>query len=646
MTVPTIPHIIGPRSVRRTSAFVVGFAFVVAACSGSDASRPQTEADAAPTAPSTSPATPAEVSPDRSTSIPASSAPTSTIESRSVEVDPSFDEFVEALAAAGITVVEAPDGVVVAPAVQPAGAIQVTRVQAAALARDARLGVGLTAAELDDLLGEPLPGVSMSSIIAGYATAADTPGGQWSQGLLGPVDGAFAPEARVPGAVLLLFAAEATRPTVDDAEPISGMRLGAAGAVRPAPARIPGSELGCALFGGWVSAMLTTLFDFTSVNALTWMPPWITAGGLSLVRAELVDLMAASLPALAIALFTVATVTMVASVLGSWSVAVTAQSATDRFAVGSEPDRANSFAAAVTGALAWPPYLDECAAQLGVVLPDPSGAGSPVTWEVTGLPQFGTEQHRDDVFDAAGGARLDWITGREASDTGNVRTGTVTATALLDPDLRTALLELANQGVQTVINASAPHLVAGLPVVLPEILPVIAAATELTTQLASEEVLVTYHSEACRTGTWSSVDYLADGLEIAGGVGTMRLQFTDEEHGTATFDPSIPVYSRVIDPEAPPVRLDISGGFTFRVDANGTNGVLESGQGLITVYADLGSGWILAGEPEPFPGPGDMFITSVFECNGDSLVLRGGARGRLGVRPRGVSRVDRASNRS
>lgn len=444
------------------------------------------------------------------------------------------EELVEVLAASGVAVVDAPGGRIVAEPDGLPAALEVTEWQVGALARDAVLGVGLTGAELDELVGEPLPGIPISTVVAGYVATANTPGGSWASGLLGPEIVEEVASTRIPAAVLLLFVAEATRSTPVPADADTG---GVSGFVLPSPDRrqdlaprgvspagqsvgqVPVADAGCGLFAGWVTAILEQLFADAAANAIGWMPDWIVAGGASVVKSELVDLMSQHLPSLAAALFTLATVSTVAAVLGSWTVAVSAAPASDRFAVGSESDRTGEFTATVAGSSAWPLYLEECAAQAGIDLPDPTGANTPVTWAVTGFPEYGVEVSRDDEFDAQGVARLEWTTGREESDSGSAHIGAVTAGARPDPALRAALVETASTALQAIFDNLA-FVAVGATVVLPELNKMLSATSDLIAPVSTASVDVTYHQcgsgDGITDGTWTGpLDMVATG-EITG----------------------------------------------------------------------------------------------------------------------------------
>ena len=313
---------------------------------------------------------------------------------------------------------------------------------------------------------------------------------------------------------------------------------------------------------------------------------------------------------------------LIAGAVGSWTFAVTPSSPTDRFAVGSEADLPQQFTATVSGGLVWPPGLEECAWLQGLQLPEPTSANSAVTWIVDGLPAYGTETGRDDAFDDSGSAEFRWVTGREASDTGFVRTGTVTAAIRPDPVFRGVLAEIASQAFQTVLSQAGTVDLSFDINAWPDLFAIIDAA-ELFGQGGFSEVVVTYHAEGCRTGRWRSVDYRAQDQSTIVGSGTMEIVFSDENNGSASFDPDVRVLARLNDPSAPWVRMAFHGAYTFRSNDDGTQNMIIDGDGEVLADAFLG-GWIALEPFGLFEGGGAFDGGSVVVCNGDTLTLTAG----------------------
>ncbi len=151
----------------------------------------------------------------------------------------------------------------------------------------------------------------------------------------------------------------------------------------------------------------------------------------------------------------IGTLSMVASLLVPWSLDVTEDEPRTRFAVGDEDDIDNGFTARVDTNLDvdWPASIEDCARVAGFELPDPETAtGSAIEWTVIGLPVYGEEVAEDDRIGDDNEARYDWITGREATDTGGEEIGVVAVTAVVT----SAQIKRLKAMLETLIAAQIP----------------------------------------------------------------------------------------------------------------------------------------------------------------------------------------------
>jgi hypothetical protein len=420
---------------------------------------------------------------------------------------------------------------------------------------------------------------SMSFLMAGWVTSADSPGARWSAEVLGAEDWSAAPAVTFPSAVLNLFLADVLTPPPDavaaTTEEAAGLRGPSTAAgfrqrVSATPLQQP-----CPLVGVWVDAQLEQIFQLAALFASSGaIPPpvgaYINVAG-ELVLADLGQLKllletewAVQKVLIGQAFAVLGTFALFASGLAGWTATLTASTSSDRFAVGDEPDRPQTFTAGLTAPFPdWAPPIAECAAAQGIDLPDPSGAGSSAAWHVTGLPALGTETSRDAKFGSSGTAELRWNTGRENSDDGDSIIGTVEATVVADSDARLKMLETWTAAYQASLSEAVYLAVAVLPQ-LDDLLDTFGdmlAATVAPT--ASATVAVTYHDEPCDTATslsdgrWTgplAIDVTGDPFFSAGTVQTVGT-------GEMTVDVAGPV---------------VTGDWSLSVTASGTVETEES----------------------------------------------------------------------
>lgn len=392
--------------------------------------------------------------------------------------------------------------------------------QLAALAADAATDSGPTGAALDELAPTPEGWPATSFLIAGWITSADTPGAVWAAAAMGERDWSNAPQIRFPAAVVNLFVHDVLASAgAPEAPPPEGFAPN--GLRRPTALPPPGQPV-CPLIEGWVHGQLVQLFTAAGVLAFTGVIPtppggWILVGGElqkldpSAMAAALEKEWAADRFVVAEAFAILGTVGFLASLLTGWTTTVTPSAPADRFAIGTEPDRPQTFTATVSAPIpSWPTVITDCAAAVGIDLPDPSGAGSTALWTVTGLPQLGVETSRDATFDSAGIASLEWITGREPNDDRPPQVGVVEATVTVDVDARQKLTTLWGAAYNSAVSTQFLGPVVGWQASTSDLWANFDSVLEASTApTATASVMVTHHPQCelvpgtLPDGTWT-----------------------------------------------------------------------------------------------------------------------------------------------
>jgi hypothetical protein len=296
--------------------------------------------------------------------------------------------------------------------------------------REIQDGGGYLGVQLDELVGDP-GGLPFSYLLAGWITASPTAAAEEARDLMGDQDWTQAPAIVFPTAVLMMFVGDAVQ----------------AGA--PAPSAMSAVEASmhqtgvCSTLSGWVNSALDYVFDSLKVQVddmdfLGWLGTiWNAAVDLAkgVVTATIEALLAPVISLISDGLAVLGTLGMVASILKPWNVTVKSSNAETRFALGDEPDFEEAFTATVDTGIEfdWPASVEDCARVAGLELPDPSKAeGSTVSWEVAGLPPFGSVTEMQPGIDEDNQAQMMWVTGREDSELGDEIWGTVSVSATVE----------------------------------------------------------------------------------------------------------------------------------------------------------------------------------------------------------------------
>ena len=438
---------------------------------------------------------------------------------------------------------------------------------------------GILGSVIDDMAPMPDELPSMSFLLAGWVTSADSPGARWSAEVLGDEDWSAAPEVTFPIVVINLFLADVLMPSPDAVEATTEDAAGLRGPASVAGFRQRVSagplQQPCPLVGLWVDVQLELIFQSAALFALSGAIPapvgayFNVAGKLVLADLGLLKLLletewAVQKVLIGQAFAVLGTFALFASGLAGWTATLTASTSSDRFAVGDEPDRPQTFTAALTAPFPqWAPDIAECAAAQGIDLPDPSGAGSSAAWHVTGLPALGTETGRDAKFGSSGTAELRWNTGRENTDDGDPIIGTVEATVLADSDARLKMLEMWSAAYEASLSQAVSLAIAVLPQ-LNELADTFGDMVEAAVPPnASATVAVTYHDEPCETAT-----SLSDGRWT----GPLTIDVTGDPFFSAGTIQTVGTGQMTVDVAGPVV----TGDWSLSVTASGTVETEES----------------------------------------------------------------------
>lgn len=341
----------------------------------------------------------------------------------------------QALAGAGVVIRDAP--------AEPSDPrLELLSFQVASLERQAASGHGITGAALDDLLGAP-GGLPISFLIAAWLQTAPTPAATEAAALMGEQPWEQAPNLVFPTAVLALFTADAVAAAggagASSARGLVGPASPYASSVMLAGLSTPSAVSGvCSDLSDWFGSILDFLFESleADTDGFFGFLAEIWNAAIDLARATVggvIELLTAPVVAvLAEVIGVIGTLSMVASLLVPWNAELTESDPRPAFAVGDGPDNAQRFTLRVDPNLdlEWPAEVEDCAAVAGFDLPDPGEAvGSPVDWNVVGLPPNGAETGRQSTLDDENRATFDWVTGREESSDGDEAVGVVSATA-------------------------------------------------------------------------------------------------------------------------------------------------------------------------------------------------------------------------
>ena len=427
--------------------------------------------------------------------------------------------------------------------------------QATAMLLEASAGQGTLGADLDTLLpaGPGLPPTSY--LLAGWVSAAGSPGSLLALRTMGTRDWRHAPSIVFPGLVLALYVADATRfaaafangpaatatntaPSV--AEPGSTAQ---AGFVDAATTRLTGTHLVHPLgvahasttgicsrvqgfidstiggvfdalghlqappapdtgngFFSFVGAGIQAAFDLSTglVNGLIDVGRFLVVNGIKLATQPIRDQIAKVAGVLAV-------ISSIVALLRPWTIRMAASPQATRKAIGDESGIPGTLGATVDlgGLDEWPVDIADCALQAGVTLPPLKPVGAPVSWTVDQSPGdlIIETAGRATVLDTAGHADAAYSTTEESADLarGDAVTGIVTARATIR---RKEISDLQTK-IEQLLLAQIPGLVRDIlaPILKGPIESVLQAVPALLDSHGDVVVAVVYHVMSPTTTT-------------------------------------------------------------------------------------------------------------------------------------------------
>lgn len=419
--------------------------------------------------------------------------------------------------------------------------------QATAMLLEASAGQGTLGADLDKLLpaGPGLPPTSY--LLAGWVSAAGSPGSQLALRAMGAHDWKHAPAIVFPGLVLALYVADATRfaaafasgpaATEIDTAPsvVQPGSTAQAGFVDAADTHLTGTQrvhpLGVAYvsttgicsrvqgfidstigavfdalgrlqspaapdtgsgFFGFVGAGIQAAFDLGTgvVNGLIDVGRFLVVNGIKLATQPIRDQIAKVAGVLSV-------ISSIVSLLRPWTIRMEASPQATRKAIGDEPGLPGTLGATVDlgGLDEWPVDIADCALQAGVTLPPLKPVGAPVSWTVDQNPGdlIIETAGRATVLDNVGHAEAAYSTTEESADlaAGDPVTGVVTARATIR---RKEISDLQTK-IEQLLLAQIPGLVRDIlaPILKGPIETVLEAVPALLDSHGDVAVAVVYH---------------------------------------------------------------------------------------------------------------------------------------------------------
>jgi hypothetical protein len=443
------------------------------------------------------------------------------------------------LAAAGLAVFADPNAsspiVAVTTTLAPTP-LRLLKDQADAMLQEAAAGQGTRGSDLDQLLvtADGLPPASY--LLAGYVSAAGTPGAALARRVMGAQDWVHAPSVTFPSLVLTLFAADAAR----YANALSGNQTATSrsGALSSASSlcsdaqdfinstinaffdslghlqspQIPKSGIGFVdSFLGGIQAG----FDLATgvVNGLIDAGRFVVINGVKQATQPVLDEIAAVASTAALA-------AQIVSVLRPWTVVVKADPTTNQRATDPGPGIPGAFAVAVMlpGPDEWPALAVNCAMVAGVTLPPLKPIGAPVVWSLTqALPLVTRSGDLTGVLDGNATASLGYTTVVES--TTDARGDMLTGLVQSDVSITRQEISDAQKAIGDLIFKQIPALLSPYlqPILAPTVTALLSLPAALLATHGSGELKVTYHQ--CVTG-----DCCPTGMATCGGTLCLDLQ--------------------------------------------------------------------------------------------------------------------------
>jgi hypothetical protein len=448
------------------------------------------------------------------------------------------------LAAAGLPVFTDPSAsspiVAVTTTLAPTP-LRLLKDQADAMSQEAAAGQGMRGSDLDHLLatadGLPPP----SYFLAGYVSAATTPGAALARRVMGDQDWVHAPAVTFPSLVLTLFAADAAR--YANALSATGSSTFRSRALSSSSSS--SSSTLCSDAQDFINSTINAFFDSLGhlqspqipktgngfvdsflggiqagfdlatgvVNGLIDAGRFVVINGVKQATQPVLDEIAAVASTAALA-------AQIVTVLRPWTVIVKAAPATNQRAKDPGPGIPGTFTVAVMlpGPDEWPALAVNCAMVAGVTLPPLKPIGAPVVWSLTqALPLVTRSGDLTGVLDGNATASLGYTTVVESMTDarGDMFTGLVQS----DVSITRKEISDAQKTIADLIFKQIPALLSPYlqPILAPTVTALLGLPAELLATHGSGELKVTYHQ--CMTG-----DCCPTGMATCGGPLCIDLQ--------------------------------------------------------------------------------------------------------------------------
>lgn len=438
---------------------------------------------------------------------------------------------IDALEAAGIPVLAQPSGG------DGSRQVRLWEWQVDTMTRQYEAGNGWVGAELDDAVGS-IAGAPISYFVAAWVSTFDTANAAAARDLMGEQDWRNAPSIVFPSIVLTLFVDDAVSASVpSDDENAGGVVDGTTVALAAARTAIVQESGGlCSAVMDFVHDGLQMVFDALQIDSdvpiLSFFTDLLDAV-IDLVGdllTELVEVLTAPVAAaISAALGVIHLVTMIADIIQPWSVDVEPSEFVTAFSITGAPNNQQRFTATVADPLQvaieidWPDDVVDCAEVFGVDLPSFGDGyeGTELRWFMRwgDDPVLGSATEVQQSFDAAGEARLDWVTGHEASAEGDEQVGVVVATVVPTITVVDELETYAAALVLGLLPSGTPSEIRGLITDLYDSItePLWESLVELLQPRATTDVRVIHHdqpedeaTDEFGAGEWVVIGVVAD----------------------------------------------------------------------------------------------------------------------------------------
>ena len=386
----------------------------------------------------------------------------------------------------------------VQPILGKPSALKLTQWQVYNMAREVDAHDGHPGAQYDAISRFPKKAPPFSFFVAAWIVGAHSEAARYAKRIMGKQNWKNAPGVIFPMLVMMLFVADATRSSSGIAQNPSGAKFDFARYLgEPAQAATPCSDI-----SNWVSGVVTQVFDALKSSKTTfWASLW--NGVLTLVKdtafAAVQLGLGALLAPLKVGLGIIGAVGLLISVLRQWTAKIIADPSLNRFAIAPESPLPGRLIVLVDrGNTPAPDEVTACMDLAGGGFDVIKVDGAPVAWNrITGIPQYASQESRDNELQHTGTATLHYAT-RVEQPPGHCST---TASGAVSVDVRVLVIDNRQvwERMWSLIAGQVLGDVAGFienalqPILLPEANSVRDAIFAFQNPRATGSVPITYH---------------------------------------------------------------------------------------------------------------------------------------------------------